>query len=125
MPVPDHRLAICHRCRWPSRIANGAASDQALLDHAKQLVAAGERPVHCRISQCLNCCDGGHTVRVELRGREVCLVGIRTPEELARVLEAIDEIGNVEIPPALQKRVWQIWRDGKLVWHRNDPADLP
>ncbi len=120
MSVPDHRIAICRRCRQPERRAKGATEAADLLTAAKEAVAEGEVDVHCRLSQCLNCCDGGHTVRVECRGVEVAMVGMRTGEELrAKVLDNIERIAQRDVPPELEKRVWQVWIDGEMVWHRN------
>lgn len=128
MPVPDHRIAICRRCRQPERRASGATLAAELLADAKNAVTEGPVDVHCRLSQCLNCCDGGHTVRVECRGIEVALVGMRTSEELRmKVLNNIERIALRDIPPELEKRVWQVWVDGKMVWHRNleDEPGIP
>ncbi|MFT6398924.1 MAG: putative metal-binding protein [Bradymonadia bacterium] len=128
MPVPDHRIAICRRCRQPERRAKGATEAAELLADAKQSVADSDLDVHFRLSQCLNCCDGGHTVRVECRGVEVALVGMRTSAELrTKVLDNIERIAVRDIPAELQKRVWQIWVDGEMVWHRSleDDADTP
>jgi len=123
MPVPPLRLAICRRCRWPSRRAKGADDDQALLAHARDGVESRGLEAHCRVSQCLNCCDGGHTVRVELDGDEVALVGIRTLAELDRVLDALPAIGRRAVPESLQRRVYQVWIDGTLTWHLNLNSD--
>jgi hypothetical protein len=123
MPAPPLRLAICRRCRWPSRRAAGADDDATLLEHAKQGVVARGTIAHCRVSQCLNCCDAGHTVRVELDGDEVALVGIRTCAELDRVLNDLEAIGQRDVPATLTNRVYQVWRDGTLVWHRNLKSD--
>lgn len=119
MPVPSLRLAICRRCRWSSRRAKGADDEQLLLDHARDGVTARGLEAHCRISQCLNCCDGGHTVRVEFDGDEVALVGIRTTAELDRVLDALPSIGRRAVPAPLNRRVYQVWIDGELAWHLN------
>lgn len=119
MPVADLRLAICKRCRWDSRIASGADKDDVLLEHGKAWSAAEGLDIHIRRSQCLNCCDAGHTVRIEWRGNEVALVGIRTCAELEMVLQHAAEIGRFEVPPALRKRVYQVWSDGKMIHHKN------
>ena len=120
MPVPDHRLAICRRCRQPERIARGASDADTLLEAGCARARAAPVDVHVRLAQCLNCCDGGHTVRVECRGVEVALVGIRTTEELERlVVDRIDSIARREIPNDLQARVYQVWVDGDLIFHRN------
>lgn len=118
-PVPDLRLAICRRCRWPERRASGAHEDGVLLSHGRKGCAERGLEAHVRLSQCLNCCDGGHTVRVELRGVEVALVGVRTCAELDQVLDALPEIGQRHVPPALRSRVYQEWVDGRMVYHRN------
>lgn len=117
MSVPDHRLAICRRCRWDSRRASGAATDDVLLEHARAWCESNGVEAHVRLSQCLHSCDGGHTVRVEWRGWEVALVGIRTLAELERVLTELDAIGRGEVPAALLSRVWQVWKDGEMRWH--------
>ena len=117
MSVPELRLAICRRCRWESRRASGADDDQTLLDHARQVCTQRGIDAHVRLSQCLHSCDGGHTVRVELHGREVALVGIRTRDELERVLSHLDAIGRGQVPDALRKRVWQVWDQGTMRWH--------
>lgn len=118
MPVPDLRLAICRRCRSEDRIASGAASDVALEVAARAYVAQHGLSMHVRRSQCLSCCDGGHTVRVERYGVEIALVGIRTVAELETVLASIDDIATRNVPAALQSRLYQVWVDGDLVWHR-------
>ncbi|TVQ95847.1 MAG: hypothetical protein EA398_16785 [Deltaproteobacteria bacterium] len=125
--VPDLRLAICRRCRWPERRAAGADDERTLLDHARTACARRGINAHVRISQCLNSCDGGHTVRVELHGAEVALVGIRRIDELDRVLDHLRDIGERRVPPSLRRRVWQVWVDGKLHWHihRSAPPDEP
>jgi hypothetical protein len=117
MTVPDLRLAICRRCRWDSRRASGADTDERLLAHARKACADLGLDSHVRLSQCLHSCDGGHTVRVELHGREVALVGIRTCAELDRVLTHLPAIGQGNVPDGLRRRVWQVWEDGKLCWH--------
>ena len=120
MPIPDHRLAICRRCRQPERIARGASDAESLLSAGRRCAAEGGVDVHVRLSQCLNCCDGGHTVRVEHQGVEVALVGIRTTDELqSLVFGHIEAIARREIPAALRTRTYQIWVDGELVFHRN------
>ncbi len=84
--------------------------------------ARGQQPpvaLHCRLSQCLNCCDGGHTVRVEYRGREIALIGARTEAELSEIIGNVDRIAEGDVPDALKSRVFQRWEDGRLVWHRN------
>lgn len=58
-------------------------------------------------------------MRLEWRGREVALVGIRTEAELQRVLDALEAIAAGQTPADLRSRVYQIWEDGTLVWHRN------
>ena len=123
MPIPDHRIAICKRCRWPERIARGADDDQVLKAFGKAWSERTGFPVHVRASQCLNCCDGGHTVRVEYQGNEVALVGIRTEAELERVLENIEAIAEREVPAGLAKRVYQVWVDGEMVFHKNLDGD--
>ena len=125
MPVPDHRLAICRRCRQPERIATGADSAEELLRAARAHASPDSPEVHVRLSQCLNCCDGGHTVRVEWQGREVALVGMRTVAELRdKVLANLDAIARHEIPADVERRVYQIWVDGELIHHKNleDPS---
>lgn len=117
MPVPDHRIAICRRCRQPERRARRAADADTLLAAAKDAATQGEVPVHCRLSQCLNCCDGGHTVRVECRGNEVAVVGIRTVEELQDLVANIERLGERDVPSSLRKQVWQEWVDGEMVFH--------
>jgi hypothetical protein len=135
MAVPDLRVAICRRCRWPSRIASGAAGDQALLELGRARGQAHTPPCHARLSQCLNSCDGGHTVRLEHHGWEFAFVGIRTEDELDLLLDHAPCI--VQLPEAIARRVgvdagttepldrrlearlYQVWRDGRLCWHRN------
>ena len=117
MPAPHHRLAICKRCRWPERIASGADSDEVLQRAAEAWRASQGMELHVRRSQCLNCCDAGHTVRVETPRHEVAIVGIRTVAELHRLLEDVEAIGRLEIPPRWQKRAYQVWVDGRLVRH--------
>lgn len=75
--------------------------------------------IHVRRSQCLNCCDGGHTVRIEFQGNEVALVGVRNCSELERVLEHAEQIGRLQIPEKFRKRVYQVWTDGKMIHHKN------
>jgi len=75
--------------------------------------------MHVRISQCLNSCDGGHTVRLELRGREVALVGVRDQAELREIVANAREIALGELSARWQRRVYQIWRDGELLYHLN------
>jgi hypothetical protein len=120
MNIPDHRLAICRRCRWPERIAAAADSAESLLEHARGATAAGRCAValHARLSQCLNCCDGGHTVRVEHCGREVALVGVRTRAELDELLGVLDEVARGSVPERLERKVYQVWIDGRMVFHR-------
>lgn len=118
MPVPDLRIAICRRCREESRVASGADSDLELDAAARAFVEETGIEVHVRRSQCLSCCDGGHTVRIERHGVEVALVGIRTVAELRQVLENLDAIADQRVPDSLASRVYQVWRDGDLVWHR-------
>jgi predicted metal-binding protein len=130
MPIPEHRIAICRRCRQPERIAKGAASASDLLQASRAIAAEKGPAVHARLSQCLNCCDGGHTVRVEWRGTEIAVVGIRTVNELeTRVLDHLEAIARREIPPALERRIYQVWVDGELIHHKNlsDPLtdDIP
>ena len=133
-PVPDLRVAICRRCRWPNRIALGAAPDSALLQCGRELVASGDVHAHVRLSQCLNSCDGGHTVRLEYRGWEFAFVGIRTEEELQQLMQAAGTVVNLPAPIAgrldrvpgtesplpawLDKRLYQVWLDGVMLWHR-------
>jgi hypothetical protein len=133
--IPELRLAICKRCRWPARRAAGAATDDALLAEARTCAPGCSEPLHTRLSQCLNCCDGGHTVRLEFQGWEFALVGIRTEAEIAEVvnwapqlvrmppaLAALAEqpVGDgLDVPPWLLRRVYQVWRDGQMLWHRN------
>ena len=120
MPVPDHRLAICRRCRQPERIAKGADSAEDLLVSARAYSVPGSPDLHVRLSQCLNCCDGGHTVRVEWKGTEIALVGMRTVEELqCKVLENLEQIAKREVPDEVENRVYQVWVDGELRWHKN------
>ena len=120
--IPETRIAMCKRCRWPERIATGAEPVEGLVAHAKQQL--GER-AHVRASQCLNCCDGGHTVRIERRGVEIALVGIRTTVELDRVLQHLDEIAALDVPKTLHRRVYQVWTDGEMVHHRNIEGPWP
>lgn len=115
-------LAICSRCRNSERIASGALDPAAALAAARAVLADRPQPVFCRLSQCLHCCDGGHTVRVECGQTEVALVGIRTAAELARVAEHIDDLGRGDVAPELAKRLWQRWDAGRMVWHRNVTA---
>lgn len=75
--------------------------------------------VHVRLSQCLNCCDGGHTVRIECRGAEVALVGVRSTEELAEVFAEVERLGARDVPKRMRKRVWQEWQDGVMVYHHD------
>lgn len=119
MPVPDLRLAICERCRRPERRASGAAEARPLLDEAKRACAAANLDAHCRLSQCLNCCEGGHTVRVELHDTEVALIGIRTVDEIRTVVTHLQAIGEDRVPPSLERRVYQRWYDGRMVFHRS------
>ena len=118
MPVPDLRLAICRRCRQPERKAAHADQADVLLAAARTRLAADGVQAHCRLSQCLNCCDGGHTVRVEFRGTEVALIGVRTTAELEKVLADIEQIAVRDVPAELERRVYQVWVDGTLVFHR-------
>ena len=118
-PLPAHRLAICKRCRWPERIAHGAHTDAALASEARAWVDETGSALHVRQSQCLNCCDGGHTVRIESGGVEVALVGIRTQSELRDVLAHLDAIAAEQIPAHLTRRVYQTWRDGVMTFHRS------
>lgn len=131
MTVPDLRIAICRRCREPERRAAGAATADDLLAAAREGVASGT-PTHVRLSQCLNCCDGGHTVRVEHRGVEVSIVGIRSVDELDEVVKARDAIAAAwagrdpgpPVPEKLVRRVFHLWRDGRLVWHAASEPSL-
>ena len=115
--VARDRLAICKRCRWPERIAAGADHVDALVSHAKATTDPSE--LHVRASQCLNSCDAGHTVRVESRGLEVAIVGVRTRDELTRVTNELSEITAGRIPEWIVPRVYQVWIDGELVYHRS------
>jgi hypothetical protein len=117
MAVPELRIAICRRCRQPERIASGAASADALLTHGKASCRQGGVEAHVRLSQCLNCCDQGHTVRLECRGREVALVGVRTEADLDEVIGAIEATVQGHPPEKLRRRVQQVWIDGRLVAH--------
>lgn len=118
MTAPLRCLAICRRCRSDERIASGADSGEALLQHARAYATASGEQLHVRLSQCLHCCDGGHTVRVEYGNNEVALVGIRTCSELDRVLTQLAPLSRAEVPPSLKKRVWQRWTAGVMVFHR-------
>ncbi len=111
-------LAICRRCRNDERRAAGAALPEPLLEHARAGCASRGLDVHVRLSQCLHCCDGGHTVRVERGDNEVSLVGIRTVAELDGVLDAVERLARADVPEALRPRVWQRWEAGKMVFHR-------
>jgi predicted metal-binding protein len=116
--VPDHRLAICRRCRNSERIAAGADGAQLLLDHARATGTTPDgHPFHARLSQCLNSCDAGHTVRVEWQGWEFAFVGIRTCDELDEVIGALAEIAAQKTPEQLRKRLYQVWFDGRLQFH--------
>lgn len=118
LAVPDHRLAICRRCRNAERIATGADSAQTLLDQARErAVTPDGHPFHARLSQCLNSCDAGHTVRVEWQGWEFAFVGIRTRAELDEVINALSDIARGETPEHLRKRLYQTWYEGKLRFH--------
>lgn len=117
--VCDLRVAICRRCRWPERRAAGAADESELLRAARAFAASEAVEVHCRVSQCLNCCDGGHTVRIEKEGLEVALVGVRTVQEMERVIAAAPVVAAGGEVAWVRGRTWQIWRDGRLVWHRS------
>ena len=121
MGVPDLRLAICRRCRAPERRAAGASTDDRLLQAARDAAGDAGIELHCRVSQCLNCCDAGHTVRVEWRGNEVALVGIRTEDEMRAVVRDAADLGAREVPVRWRPRVHQEWVDGRLVYHRPDP----
>ena len=118
MSTPLRCLAICRRCRSDERIASGADSGEMLLQHARNYVSASGESLHVRLSQCLHCCDGGHTVRVEQGNNEVALVGIRTCAELEQVLEHVEQLARTEVPASLTKRVWQRWTNGVMVFHR-------
>jgi predicted metal-binding protein len=118
LEVPDHRLAICRRCRNSERIAAGADGAQLLLDHARGRATTPDgTPFHARLSQCLNSCDAGHTVRVEWQGREFAFVGIRTCSELDQVINALGDIARGETPDHLGKRLYQVWTEGKITFH--------
>lgn len=117
MGIPELRIAICRRCRQPERIASGAASADALLTHGKATCRQDGVEAHVRLSQCLNCCDQGHTVRLEYRGREVALVGVRTEAELDEVIAAMEVTVQGRPPEALRRRLQQVWIDGRLVAH--------
>jgi predicted metal-binding protein len=98
------------------------------------MVSAGAIDAHVRLSQCLNCCDGGHTVRLEHKGWEFGFIGIRTEDELQDLLTLADAIvqfpphadGSTNqplgqehtVPAHLVKRIYQVWYDGRLVWHQ-------
>ncbi len=117
--APPRCLAICRRCRTPERIASGAASIDELVAVARAEAAANGF-AHARASQCLHCCDGGHTVRIELGGDEVALVGVRTVDELREVMRANDALlRDADAPARWSRRVWQRWRQGTMVAHRN------
>jgi hypothetical protein len=116
--TPPRCLAICRRCRNDERRASGAALADELLSLARAGCSARGLDVHARLSQCLHCCDGGHTVRVEHGGNEVSIVGIRTGEELERVLDHFDLLARAEVPERLVSRVWQRWEGGRMVFHR-------
>lgn len=116
--VPDHRLAICRRCRNSERIAAGADGAQTLLDHARQRgVTPDGHPFHARLSQCLNSCDAGHTVRVEWQGWEFAFVGIRTRDELDEIIGALALIAQQQTPDRLRRRLYQVWFEGRLRFH--------
>jgi hypothetical protein len=118
-PVPDLRLAICLRCRGPESRASGAADEHQLLAHAREVAAREGISMHCRLSQCLNCCDGGHTVRIERSGLEVAICGIRTTDEVARLVADAPAVGEGTKIRWISARTWQIWRDGRMLWHRS------
>ena len=108
--------------------------DSALLQCGRELVASGDVNAHVRLSQCLNCCDGGHTVRLEYRGWEFAFIGIRTEDELQQLMQAASTVvelpaqiaerlkrppGTTEpLPNWLDKRLYQVWLDGVMLWHR-------
>ena len=133
--IPELRLAICKRCRWPSRIAAGADTDAQLRDCAKACVVAQSLAMHVRLSQCLNCCDGGHTVRLEWRGWEFAFIGIRTDEEVSRLVplaptlvqrpRALAELTGLDaacedvVPDWALKRLYQVWFNGEMLWHKH------
>lgn len=118
LAVPDHRLAICRRCRNSERIAAGAEGADRLLAHARSRGTTPDgHPFHARLSQCLNSCDAGHTVRVEWQGWEFALVGIRTCGELDEVIDALAAIATQQAPERLQRRIYQIWFEGRLRFH--------
>ena len=116
--APRCHLAICRRCRWPERRAAGAATAEELLAHGQALVEAGESVCRVRLSQCLHSCDGGHTVRIESGGHELALVGVRTTGELGEVLSELDVLLAGQAGSRWRKRVYQEWRDGRMVYHR-------
>lgn len=116
--VPDHRLAICRRCRNSERIATGADGSDTLLAHARaRALTPDGHPFHARLSQCLNSCDAGHTVRVEWQGWEFAFVGIRSCAELDEVIDALAAIARQQAPERLQRRLYQVWFDGRLRFH--------
>lgn len=117
MSVGSH-LAICRRCRWPERRASGAATDDALLAHAREALTDASPSCRPRLSQCLNSCDVGHTVRLEGSGREVVLVGIRTTEELQMVLDSREALLALDAQAPFIRRVYQLWEEGRMAYHR-------
>lgn len=123
MAVPDLRLAICRRCRQPERIASGADSAEALLACAKKL-RESSASLHVRGAQCLTCCDGGHTVRVEHHDLEIAFVGVRTERELAELFTELRGAVRGELEGKWRRRVYRIWRDGQLLWHHDHPRSL-
>ena len=118
-------VAICKRCRWPARIAKGADDDVALHACAEARCAERDDGARAWRSQCHNCCDGGHTVRLERGDDEVYVVGIRTVAEMDALLADADRIVALDLPPKWRKRVYQVWRDGEMTWHINLDEPLP
>lgn len=118
MSGPELCIAICRRCREPRRIASGADGAERLQRVARSWCESNGVDGHVRLSQCLNCCDGGHTVRLERGGVEVALVGVRTVAELHEVLLERGEILARPLESRVAARVYQVWRDGRMEFHR-------
>lgn len=123
--IEDLRMAICQRCRWPERRAAGAATEVELREAAQEASSVHGVPMHIRISQCLNCCDGGHTVRLEFRGHEVAVCGVRTPEDIASVAAGAQGLVGGECVEPWSRRIYQRWDAGRLVYHRRLSEDDP